>query len=82
MTVQLLTKRLLEGLSLKGGCTGSSESTLVKCHIAGNHMPRLIFDCIFVQGRIQDFWKGGSYVEMAVVRLADLISFFLNIPWK
>ena len=30
MTVKLLTKRHLEFLSLIGGCTGSSESTLVK----------------------------------------------------
>ena len=28
-------------LSLKGGCTGSSESTLVKYHIFGNHVSRL-----------------------------------------
>ena len=51
MTVQLLTERPaerhLEFLSLKGGCTGSSESTLVKmrhcwksdvmAHILGKH---------------------------------------------
>ena len=30
VTVQLLTEHHLEFLSLKGGCTGSSESTLVK----------------------------------------------------
>ena len=30
MTVKLLTKQHLECLGLKGGCTGSSESTLVK----------------------------------------------------
>ena len=30
MSVQLLTKHILEFLSLKGGCTGSSESTVVK----------------------------------------------------
>ena len=30
MTVKLLTEYHLEFLSLKGGCTGSSESTLVK----------------------------------------------------
>ena len=30
MSVQLLTEHHLEFLSLKGGCTGSSESTLVK----------------------------------------------------
>ena len=30
MTVKLLTEHHLEFLSLKGGCTGSSKSTLVK----------------------------------------------------
>ena len=30
MTVKLLTEQHLEFLSLKGGCRGSSESTLVK----------------------------------------------------
>ena len=30
MTVKLLTRHYLDILSLKGGCTGSSESTLVK----------------------------------------------------
>ena len=30
MTVKLLIEHNLEFLSLKGGCTGSSESTLVK----------------------------------------------------
>ena len=30
MIVKLLTEHYLELLSLKGGCTGSSESTLVK----------------------------------------------------
>ena len=30
MNVKLLTKQHLEFLSLKGGCTGTSESTLVK----------------------------------------------------
>ena len=30
MTVELLTKHHLEVLSLTGGCTGSSESTIVK----------------------------------------------------
>ena len=30
MTVKLLTEHYLEFLSFKGGCTGSSESTLVK----------------------------------------------------
>ena len=30
MIVKLLTEHHLENLSLKGGCTGSSETTLVK----------------------------------------------------
>ena len=42
MSVKLLTEQHLEFLSLKGGCTCSSESTLVKYQIAGNLMSRLI----------------------------------------
>ena len=38
MSVKLLTEHHLEFLSFIGGCTGSSESTLVKCHIVGNHV--------------------------------------------
>ena len=40
ISVKLLTEHHLEFLSLKVGCTGSSESTLVlsKCHIVGNYM--------------------------------------------
>ena len=41
MSVKLLTKHHYKFLTLKGGCTGSSESTLVKYHIIGNHMSRL-----------------------------------------
>ena len=43
MNVQLLAEQHLEFLSFIGGCTGSCKSTLVKCHIVGNHMSRLIF---------------------------------------
>ena len=32
MSVKLLTEHRLEFVSLKGGCTGSSESTLVNMH--------------------------------------------------
>ena len=42
MIVKLLTEQHLEFLSLKRGCTGSSESTLVKCHIVGELIPRTI----------------------------------------
>ena len=43
MIVKLLTEHHLEFLSIKGGCTGLSVSTLIKCHIVGNNMSRLIF---------------------------------------
>ena len=38
MSYKLLTEHQLEFLSLKGGCTGSSEFTHVKYHIDANHM--------------------------------------------
>ena len=41
MNVKLLTEHHLEFLSLEGGSTVSSESTLVKSHIVGNHVSRL-----------------------------------------
>ena len=41
MSVKLLTEHHFEFLSLEGGCIGSPESTLVKCHIVGNHVSRL-----------------------------------------
>ena len=39
MSVKLLTEHYLEFLSLKGGCRGSSEPTLVKMSIVDNLMP-------------------------------------------
>ena len=43
MIVKLLTEHHFEFLSITGGCRGSSESTLVKCQIVGNHMSQLIY---------------------------------------
>ena len=44
MTVRLLTKHHLEFLSLKGGCTGTSESTLVKMpHCRKSHVAAHIY---------------------------------------
>ena len=39
--IKLLEEHHLEFLSLTGGCTGLSESTMSKCHIVRNLMPRL-----------------------------------------
>ena len=44
MVVKLLTEHHFEFLSLKGGCRGSSESTMSKCHFVGNLMPRLKYE--------------------------------------
>ena len=52
---KLLTEHLLEDLSLKGGCTGSSESTLVKMsnswksHATAHLSLRSLF-CLFLSG--------------------------------
>ena len=45
MSVKLLTEHYLEFLSLKGGCTGSSESTFVKMpHCWKSHVAaRILF---------------------------------------
>ena len=44
MIVKLLTEHHLEFLSLKGGCTGSSESTHVKMpHCCKSHVTAHIF---------------------------------------
>ena len=44
MSVKLLTEHHLEFLSLKGGCTGSSESTLVKMpHCWKSHVVAHVF---------------------------------------
>ena len=44
MSAKLLTEHHFEFLSLKGGCTGSSESTLVKMpHCWNSHVAAQIF---------------------------------------
>ena len=46
MIAKLLTEHHLEFLSLKGGCTGSSEPTLAKMpHCWKSHAAALIFHC-------------------------------------
>ena len=50
MTVKLLTEHHFEFLSLKGGCTGASESTLV----VGNHMSRLIFALVLTKLTVEN----------------------------
>ena len=40
MNIKLLTEHPLEFLSVRGGCTGLSESNLSKCHIVGAQLSR------------------------------------------
>ena len=50
MIVKLLTERHLEFLSLKGGCRGSSESTLVKMsNCWKSHALAQIYYCLMHQ---------------------------------
>ena len=46
MVIYLLTEHHLEFLSLKLAAQGRLSLHLSKCHIVGNHMPRLIMLCI------------------------------------
>ena len=58
MGVKLLNENHLEFLSLRGGCTGSSESTLVKYHIVGNHVSQLnYYDIFFMSNFYRAGWK-------------------------
>ena len=48
MRFKLLTEHYLEFLSLKGGYTGSSESTLVKMpHCGKSHVVAQLFPCTY-----------------------------------
>ena len=57
MSVKLLTEHRLEFVSLKGGCTGSSESTLVK-------MPH----CVAAQFMIYWLRAAGWYIHISKKR--------------
>ena len=67
MTVELLPKHNLEFLSLTGGCTGSSESTLVKMqHRWKSHVTA------------HNLSPGISQTEMAPFAFGS----FVHIPFK
>ena len=76
MIVKLLTEHHLEFLNLNAGCTDSSESTLVKCHIVGNHMYWLNF-----KRRYQLVTSALSYVlDLIEIEILSLfLSFLIEI---
>ena len=71
MSVKLLTEHHLEFLSLKGGCSGSLESTLVKMpHCWKSHVMALMIDAMInLLANTQDF---GTYCIYMCKNLASI----------
>ena len=67
MSVKLLTEQRLEFLSLKGSCTGASESILVK-------MPHCWISCVTAKNRNRS--PTGMFVFLSA------ILFFINSVWQ
>ena len=65
MTVKPLTEQYLEFLSLKGGCTGSSKSTLVKMPRCwkSHHGLFVVIEALMVNSPIRN--KNGSSFLLA-----------------
>ena len=60
MIVKLLTEHHLEFLSLKGGCIGSSESTLFKMSNCWNLMSRLKYHSISMKNIVENCTESGT----------------------
>ena len=77
MSVKLLTEQYFKFLSLKGGCTGSSESTLVKMphcwksHVAAHILYIKNFSLISKQGR--NAAEKGDYFSQVSPSLSSAI---------
>ena len=61
MTVKLLMGHHLEFLSLKAGCTGSSESILVKMPHYWNHKSQLI-SCELSMTKVLYLWGKSGFI--------------------
>ena len=74
MSVILLTEPHLRFLSLKG-CTGSSESTLVKIpHCWKSHATaHIVFDCIFQGGNDHEIFADPRTIGHSVTSPEDTI---------
>ena len=81
MIVKLLTERHLEFLSLKGGCTGSSESTLVKMSNCwkSHATPHIFFSVFQVTGQDVYLLKTGI-LETHSDYISILNSIILETP--
>ena len=64
MSVMLLIEHHLEFLSLKGGCTGSSESTLVKMpHCLKSHVVAYVFFQLTTNDQQGAQWLSGRVLD-------------------
>ena len=68
MTIRPLTGHHLEFLGLKGGCTGSPESTLVKTpHYWKSHVPAQILSAKHLQLLYSDLFKKNYHIKVKIV---------------
>ena len=75
MSVKLLTEHHLEFLSLKGGCTGSSESVLVKMpHCWKSHAAAQIQVTYSVKIPKKTLRTKGKYLRRILLTLEDQIA--------
>ena len=70
MNVKLLTDHHLEFLSLKGGCTGSSESILLEITCHGSYVTCMSrhFSLDLDEGGGEGHWSAGGYVHLDAKR--------------
>ena len=80
MSIKLLAEHHLEFLSLKGGCTGSSESTLVKMpHCWKSH----VMAHIVIENTVQFFYKNTHYnMDLDIIRSCALKIIYQEILQK
>ena len=76
MIVKLLTEHHMAFLSLKGGCTGSSEPTLVKMSNcwkshATAQLVLLLFDAVLVQYMLHQIMAKHSYIHFALSQMVE-----------
>ena len=72
MTVKLLTEHQMEFLSLKGGCTGWSESTLVKVsHCWKSHVQAQIFYEYYVLITLHKY-QGKQFEQSHINKLKNM----------
>ena len=94
MSVKLLTEHRLEFVSLKGGCTGSSESTLVKMphcwksHVAAHYNILALSRCVRYAGYIHiskkrknsdKYHKSSFSCMQCAVSCSSLLKLFLHV---